>query len=143
MDHADFHEKLRERTLKITPQRVAIYREVCHSKEHPSIEMIYKKIKKKFPRISFDTVYRTLLTFSETGLLKPVESYGYTKRFDPNTAPHHHVHCIRCRRIMDFTDRSCDKIRVPEAVSKQFQLVSKKIVLEGICKKCLSLKPKT
>ncbi len=131
-----FHKKFREHELKITPQRLAIYQEVCHSKEHPSIDMVYQKIKKKFPRISFDTVYRTLITFCDTGLVKPVEGYGYTKRFDPNMDRHHHFHCVKCRRIFDFFDPAYDRLREPAKLKAGFRILNKKVVLEGICPGC-------
>lgn len=131
-----FHDKFRSHGLKITPQRLAIYQQVCHSKEHPSIDRVYQKIKKKFPRISFDTVYRTLITFCDTGLVKPVEGYGYTKRFDPNMERHHHFHCLKCRKIVDFYDSSYDQLDNPQKIAPGYRILTKKVVLEGMCPDC-------
>lgn len=136
MDPEIFQKTCRSHGLKVTPQRSAIYREIESSREHPSIDQVYRKVRRKCPHISFDTVYRTLLGFCEAGLLQPVESYGYTKRFDPNRNPHHHLRCIKCHRITDFYDKGYDTLRLPKALPKNFQVLSKKIVLEGLCEKC-------
>ena len=131
-----FQDLCRKSGLKMTPQREAIYEEVRFSKEHPSIDMIYKKIKTKFPRISFDTVYRTLITFCEMGLVKLVEGYGYTKRFDPNMDCHHHFHCVKCQKIFDFYDPAYDRLKEPQKMKAGFRILNKKVVLEGICPGC-------
>ncbi|HOW58813.1 MAG TPA: transcriptional repressor [Candidatus Omnitrophota bacterium] len=131
-----FHDKCRERGLKLTPQRLAIYEAMRYSKEHPSIDMVYQKIKKKFPRISFDTVYRTLITLCDIGLVKPVEGYGYTRRFDPNTGQHHHFHCVKCQKIVDFYDQTYDRLTAPSKIAPGYKILSKKVVVEGLCPDC-------
>jgi Fur family peroxide stress response transcriptional regulator len=75
-------DRCREVGLKITPQRVAIYRELLETDEHPSAERLHEKIRKKLPNISLDTVNRTLLTLSEIGAAYVVEGTGDAKRFD-------------------------------------------------------------
>ena len=135
-DENILHKKCMELGLKITPQRLAIFEEIRYSKEHPSIDMVYRKIKTKFPHISFDTVYRTLITFCASGMVKPVEGYGYTKRFDPNMDRHHHFHCVKCQKIFDFYDPSYDRLRGPAKLKAGFRILNKKVVLEGICPGC-------
>jgi len=128
--------------LKITPQRVAIYKELVSSQKHPSASMIYRKIKNYFPNISFGTVNNTLLTFSEIGLAKVVESSGDSKRFDPNLVPHHHFKCIRCGKIVDFYNDAYDVINVPAAINTRFVVLGRKMYLEGLCDKCRIKKKK-
>ena len=122
--------------LKITPQRTAIVQELLKAKDHPTADDIYQRIVKKMPNISFDTVNRTLLTFSKIGITKVVEGYGQAKRYDPDLGIHHHFRCIRCGRIIDFHNRDYDNIAVPAEISKRFTVTSKKVVLEGLCGKC-------
>lgn len=131
-----FREKCKREKIKVTPQRLAIYQELLKSKEHPNAEILFKKVRKIYPNISFDTVNRTLLTFSNIGILNVVEGYGEPKRFDPNTHSHHHFRCIKCNRILDFYDSSYDSIKLPESFEKQHIIISKRVVLEGICDKC-------
>ena len=62
---SQFIKRSKELGLKVTPQRIAIYRELAGSMQHPSTEMIYKNIKDYYPNISLTTVYRTLETFEK------------------------------------------------------------------------------
>jgi len=131
-----FYLRSKEYGLKITPQRTAIYLELLKAKDHPSADIIYKRIAKKIPNISFDTVNRTLLTFSKIGIANVVEGYGQAKRYDPDMDIHHHFRCIQCGSIIDFRNKEYDNITVPEEINKQFTVISKKVVLEGLCSKC-------
>jgi Fe2+ or Zn2+ uptake regulation protein len=65
-----------------------------------------------------------------------VEGYGGSKRFDPNIAPHHHFKCTSCHRIIDFYNENYDNIKIPADIQKRFNVVSKRVLLEGLCKKC-------
>jgi Fur family peroxide stress response transcriptional regulator len=131
-----FYRKSKEHGLKITPQRTAIYQELLKAKDHPSADRIYKRIVKKIPNISFDTINRTLLTFSQIGVANIVEGYGQPKRYDPYTDTHHHFRCTHCNTIIDFHSKEYDNISVPKAINKQFTVLNKKVVLEGLCDRC-------
>jgi Fur family transcriptional regulator, peroxide stress response regulator len=133
---AVFFKRSRDNGLKITPQRYAIYQELIKAKDHPSADIIYKRIIKKIPNISFDTVNRTLLTFSKIGITNIVEGYGQPKRYDPDMHAHHHFRCIQCNSIIDFHNKDYDNIAVSEDIKKQFTVINKKVVLEGFCNKC-------
>ncbi len=131
-----FRHRCREHNLKITPQRTAIYKELIMSKDHPTVSSIFGKVRNVFPCISFDTVSRTLLTFAGIGVVSLVEGYGEPKRFDPYTEPHHHFRCIKCNNIIDFQHKAFDRIKIPEDIQRQFTVLGKRVVLEGICDKC-------
>lgn len=131
-----FHERSKEHGLKITPQRTLIYQELLKAKDHPTADDIYRRIVKKIPNISFDTVNRTLLTFSQIGITQVVEGYGQPKRYDPDMETHHHFRCIRCNSIIDFHNQDFDNLPVPEEFNKQFTVMNKKVVLEGLCSMC-------
>ena len=131
-----FIDACRRHQLKITPQRVAIYRELIQSKQHPTANMMFGTIKKAFPNISFDTVNRALMTFADIGVVDVVEGFGGPKRFDPDTGAHHHLHCTVCGRIIDFEYDRYARLDVPEAISRTFTVVSKRVVLKGICETC-------
>ncbi|MBU0468617.1 MAG: transcriptional repressor [Candidatus Omnitrophica bacterium] len=133
-----FKQKCKESGLRITHQRLAIFEELSKSKDHPSADDVYRKIRKIFPHISFDTVYRTLQSFYQIGIIKIVEGYGEKKRFDSHTKNHHHLRCLKCNSIIDFYNKSYDSISVPQELKKEFEVLNKKVVLEGICKNCKS-----
>ncbi|MDD5130884.1 MAG: Fur family transcriptional regulator [Candidatus Omnitrophica bacterium] len=131
-----FIQKFRDHGLKVTPQRTAIYHELLKAKDHPTIEVILKKVRTALPSISFDTVYRTVLSFADYGIIQIVGGYGGSKRFDADISQHHHFRCVRCEKIEDFRSDYFDNIKIPDEVKKQFNVSQKKVLLEGICAEC-------
>jgi Fur family peroxide stress response transcriptional regulator len=131
-----FKIKCKDNRLRITPQRIAIYEILQGDDGHPSADDVYKKIKHRFPNISFDTVNRTLLSFVDSGIIKLTESYNRQKRFDPDIENHHHLSCIKCGKIIDFTEKDFDQIKIPKTIQDKYDIQGKRVVLEFICDKC-------
>ncbi len=122
--------------LKVTPQRLSIYSELAKARNHPTADDLYRIITKKYPRISFDTVNRTLLTFSETGMIDIIESLGNQRRFDPNTNPHHHFQCAGCDSIFDLYCKGFDGLDLPGMYQNQFTVFKRRVVFNGLCREC-------
>ena len=133
---ADFAHKCHGVNLRVTPQRVAVYQELVKSKAHPSANMVYQKVRKKFPHISLDTVNRTLLTLAEVGLASVLAGSGDGKRFDGGLETHQHFRCIKCNKIIDFNCRGLENIKLPAAIRENFTILAKTVYLEGICSYC-------
>jgi len=131
-----FANRCREMGLKVTPQRIAVYRELLKTDEHPSAEALHKKVKKIFPNISLDTVNRTLLTLDEIGAAQVVEGSGDAKRYDADTAEHQHFKCVKCKRIIDFHHKPFDDIKLPAYIERKFKVLRKTVYVEGICDLC-------
>ena len=131
-----FVNRCQENNLKITPQRTAIYKELLSAIDHPSADIIHKRVIKKFPHISLDTVNRTVLAFADLGIIRVVEGYGKPKRFDPDIGNHHHFQCVKCHKIIDFHNKAYDRIEIPNDIKNKLTVLNKKVVLEGICDKC-------
>ena len=132
----DFIEACKAHHLKVTPQRMAIYRELVQSTEHPTVDAMFQTVKKEFPNISYDTVSRTMLTFAEIGMVDLVEVYGGAKRFDPNVTIHHHLHCVSCGKILDFHNDQYNNRDIPDEVQQHFRVLTSRVVLKGICEQC-------
>jgi Fur family peroxide stress response transcriptional regulator len=135
-----FQIMCRKAGLKVTPQRVAVYKALIESKEHPSAEVLWRKVRKTYPNISLDTVNRTLLTLAEIGAAFIVEGSGDVKRFDGYLESHQHFKCIKCRRIIDFHHKPFDSIAVPKSISTKYTVLKKTVYLEGICDLCRNRK---
>ena len=133
-----FINQCKAHKLKITPQRIAIFRELVQSKKHPSADTMFHSIRKAFPNISFDTVNRTLLTLARIGIIDVVEGQGGPRRFDPDITCHHHFHCRICGEIIDFHNKSYDQLEIPDHMQKKYTVLNKRVVLDGICNKCSS-----
>lgn len=131
-----FQRKCREAGLKITPQRMAVYKVLIESKQHPSAEMVFRNVREMIPNISLDTVNRTLLTLAEIGAASTIEGTGDVKRFDGRLEAHQHFKCIKCRRIFDFHYKPFDNIPVPKNISRKFTVLKKTVYFEGICDLC-------
>ena len=131
-----FQAKCRKAGLKITPQRMAVYKVLIESKQHPSAEVVFRKVREVLPNISLDTVNRTLLTLAEIGAALIVEGSGDVKRFDGKLETHQHFKCVKCKRIFDFHYKPFDNIAVPKSISRKFIVLKKTVYLEGICDSC-------
>jgi len=143
MSCAEIDEKIRmftglcrETCLRVTPQRIEIYKELIKTDDHPSAEMLYERVRKTFPNISFDTVNRTLLTLNEIGAAFIVEGSGNVRRFDGGMEKHQHFKCIKCKRIVDFQHKPFDNIELPSSLGKKFKILKKAVYIEGLCDLC-------
>lgn len=105
-----FREQLKQKGLKVTPQRVAIYEAVVILKNHPTAENIIAFIKNNHPNISVGTVYKVLDSLVENQLLKKVKNEKDVMRYDAILLKHHHLYCSETDKIEDFEDPELDKI---------------------------------
>jgi len=96
--------RLSEAGLKITPQRIAVLEAVIELRNHPTAENIIEFIKANHPNIATGTVYKSLETYVEKGLIKKVKTDRDIMRYDAMTDPHHHLYCSSSDRIEDFID---------------------------------------
>lgn len=128
--------RCREAGLKITPQRMAVYKVLIESKQHPSAEVVFREVRGVIPNISLDTVNRTLLTLADIHAAFIVEGSGDVKRFDGRLETHQHFKCIKCKRIVDFHYKPFDNISIPKNISSTYTVLRKTVYLEGICDLC-------
>ena len=131
-----FYQQCKAHGLKITPQRVAVYKALTSSLSHPSADQVHRQVRAEFPNISLDTVNRTLITFAKAQMIDVVEGHGDPRRYDPNTLDHHHFFCVSCHRIFDFTDRELDKITLPPQIEERFTVTGSRLCLTGYCDTC-------
>jgi Fur family peroxide stress response transcriptional regulator len=103
-------EKLREKALKVTPQRVAIYEAVIRLNNHPTADNIIEYIKKNHPTISVGTVYKVLDSLVENELLKKVKTEKDIMRYDAVLSNHHHLYCAETDRIEDYADEKLNQL---------------------------------
>lgn len=133
---AAFQTMCKKFNLKVTPQRMAVYEALTAAHNHPSADAVYKKVRERYPNISFDTVNRTLHTFIDIGAVEPVEGHGGPRRYDPNIDMHHHFHCVECGAIIDLYADMFKRIEIPFELEQQFTITGKRIILKGYCAKC-------
>lgn len=122
--------------LKVTHQRIEIYRQLVLLPDHPSAETLYKRLLPTLPTISLDTVYRTLTTLEQHGLVSRIQTAESQARFEAVFTHHHHLICSRCKQVVDFTWPEVDAVTLPEDLAQWGQIDSKTIVMYGICNTC-------
>jgi len=126
----------RQAGVKLTPQRIEIFREVAASIEHPSAEMVLKAVQPRMPTVSLDTVYRTLWLLADLGLVSTLGPKRASVRFDANLAQHHHYVCVRCGLARDFESGELDALRIPKAVKELGSVASTHVEVRGVCGRC-------
>lgn len=135
-----FERLCRSAGLKVTPQRLVVYKALSESVDHPSADSVYRRVKNDMPNISFDTVNRTLLKLAEVGAAFIVEGSGDVKRFDGNMDSHQHFKCVKCKKIFDFHYKPFDDIELPAVIENKFKILRKTVYLEGLCSDCNAMR---
>jgi Fur family peroxide stress response transcriptional regulator len=127
-------DKYRNIGLKLTPQRMAIFDYLDGNKDHPSAEEIYKAVLKRFPTMSFATVYNTLSALRDKGGVQELTIDPAKKRYDPDTGRHNHMICMACKKVVDI--QIDYDLKLPKSVRGDFTVVTNHIEFYGFCPGC-------
>lgn len=134
----EFTEACDRLGIKVTHQRMEIYRVLIATEEHPDAASVYARVRKRIPTISLDTVYRNLRLLADHGLVSIVGMSQESVRFDGNMSAHHHFTCIRCGMIRDFPGESIADLKIPDAAQAFGAALSMHVEVKGICRECQS-----
>lgn len=134
---SELEEKLRLKKLKITPQRLEILHAIQTLPSHPSAELIFQSVKRRYPAVSLATVYKTLETLVEIGEIKvAVVSQGKTL-YDTRLDKHHHFICSTCGYVEDVEmNLNCLETCFPKNQMGSNQVHYSEVVFHGLCAKC-------
>ncbi|WP_437735984.1 Fur family transcriptional regulator [Sorangium sp. So ce1335] len=138
---------VRSSGLKLTPQRLAIVRELAADPTHPTAQELFERLRPALPTMSFATVYNTLDALASAGLCVALSLSPGASRFDPNMAPHHHAVCDRCGLVRDVpceprepreapTARSEEIVPAQLAAAPGFEVRAVERIYRGICATC-------
>jgi Fe2+ or Zn2+ uptake regulation protein len=124
--------RLREHGIQPSAQRVAIAEYVLHTDEHPSADLVWKRVQAKLPYVSRATVYNTLNLFVETGLLRALSLADQSVVFDPKTERHHHFIDEETGEIHDVP---WEKVQVCNVEAlRGFEIHDYQVVMRGVRK---------
>jgi Fur family peroxide stress response transcriptional regulator len=129
--------------VKLTHQRLEIFRELAATEKHPDADSIYRAVQQRMPTVSVDTVYRTLWMLHDLGLVTTLGPQGGGVRFDANLEQHHHYVCVRCGLVSDFDSEELNGLRVPDAVRQIGSIVDAHVEVRGLCADCQKRKEAT
>jgi Fur family peroxide stress response transcriptional regulator len=129
--------------VKLTHQRLEIFREVASSLEHPDAERVFRAVRRRVPTVSIDTVYRTLWMLNDLGLITTLGPRRDSVRFDANLEHHHHYVCVRCDLARDFESAELGALRVPAAVQELGRITALQVEVRGVCRRCAGMEART
>lgn len=138
MEEQNVTSMLREKGFKVTPQRLAIYKVLCNTTEHPSAEMIFNKLQPYYPTMSLATVYKTIEILREIGFVQVLNVGEDSFRYDANVTNHPHIRCMSCKRVDDMHD--IDSAEFIEQIRQKtaYRLTGQQFYFYGICPECQS-----
>ena len=139
----EFVARCRERGIAVTPQRLAVIRALLTSENHPSPHEICAAVRRRHPHVSLATVHRILEQFCEVGEARKVTRLHDVARYDGNVEAHHHVLCVRCRRVHDVEIPDVDKLLEGATSLGPFALLRCSVEIEALCRECQRAEKRT
>ena len=110
MKITEIRDKLIEKGLKVTPQRIAILEAIIKLNNHPAAEKIFDYIRNNHPNIATATVYKVLDALVANELIKKVKTERDVMRYDAVMESHHHLYCSESDRIEDYNDNELNEL---------------------------------
>jgi Fur family peroxide stress response transcriptional regulator len=129
-------KKLRSEGFKLTPQRLAVIKFLMGNCNHPTAREIHKELKRKYPSLSFSTVYNTLNMLEGIEEIQSLNVCDDHLNYDPNMTPHIHFCCTKCGTIRDVFTEDKETIRIPEQEIEGHRIDSYQVVFKGTCLDC-------
>lgn len=125
-----------ENSYRITKQRQKILELLTNTKEHPTADEIYKKLKGKFPRLSLGTVYRNLRILKEQGQIWELDFGTGLSHFDAVLHSHYHFICKNCHKIYDIRIPAIKELDEKVRTMTGFRIYSHRLEFFGLCDSC-------
>ena len=130
---------LKAKGLRVTPQRFAVYANLLERQDHPTAEQILSDLNQDAPTSSQATVYLSLQTLRDSGLVREVLLEQGVCRYDANIEPHHHFRCKSCGEIEDIMWNAFEGLGFQQ-IRSGLQIDSYEVTVNGVCDRCKSQK---
>ncbi len=131
----DIIKTLKNKGLRVTPQRFGVYANLLARKDHPTVDQILRDLNQEAPTSSQATVYAALQALREVGLVREVLLEEGVCRYDANVAPHHHFRCNCCGAIEDISWNTFPNIDVSQ-LREGLKVERYEVTVEGTCDRC-------
>ncbi len=135
----EFQRLCREQGEPLTEQRLLVLEAVLDLEDHPTADQVHEAVTRRDPGVSRATVYRALESLARIGVVVKASHPGRAVRYDSRTETHHHMVCVRCDGVIDFTDERLDALPVPDTSPLGFEVSGVQVQLRGICRRCHEL----
>ena len=128
---------LREAGQKVTPQRVLILCAVRHSGAHVTAAKVIDALHTEHPYIDVSTVYRTMASATDLGLVSETDMGGGESEFEwIGRDRHHHLICRTCGDVISLDHAYLDSLATVLYEALGFQADLGHFAIFGICKEC-------
>jgi Fe2+ or Zn2+ uptake regulation protein len=119
-----------------TQQRELILGIVRSTMEHPTADWVYRRARRRLPRISLGTVYRNLKELAVEGAIRELHSGGEPARFDGNTGQHYHIRCVTCGRVNDLPISVDHRVEEEAGRAMNYRILGHQVEVLGVCPGC-------
>jgi len=127
---------LKEKGLKLTPQRRLIVDIIHDTGAHLSAEDIIATVQKKMPGVNKSTIYRTLDVLERAGCVFKSESGDHFIFHHAEEGHHHHLVCLKCGKTIECVEGLFQPIEKSLAEKYSFRVSFKHVVINGLCGEC-------
>jgi Fe2+ or Zn2+ uptake regulation protein len=121
---------------RATRQLEAVFQTLQGDPSHPFADEIYRRVRKKLPRISLATVYRNLQRLVEDGKIRTVLLGERVARYDPEISDHDHFICERCGRVSDLFLEQARQIDLTPLTHDGYIVMTHNLTVYGVCQVC-------
>ncbi len=133
-----FRRYLRERSLPVTTQREQVAEVVLAAVGHLSVEDIEQQLRQRNLHIGKATVYRTLDILARSGMITERDFGEGFRRYErvPGHPHHEHLICVRCGKVIEFTNDRLERLKALVADEYGFQHHHHRLEIYGVCREC-------
>jgi Fur family transcriptional regulator, peroxide stress response regulator len=128
-------QTLKEKGMRVTPQRCAVYANLLGRDDHPTVEQLLRDLNQSFPISSQATVYSSLQSLRDAGLVREVLLDEGVSRYDANIKPHHHFRCRCCGIIKDIDWSALPQLSLA-GVQPNLRPETYEVTVYGVCDRC-------
>jgi Fur family transcriptional regulator, peroxide stress response regulator len=133
---AEFAQRCRAAGLRVTGQRLAVYRALAIDPAHPTADAVYARLRRRLPTLSRTTVYRILESLERAGFIRRVSTLHGVVRFDANLDTHQHLVCRICHTMIDVDAPALKALTIPAELAGGFVAEQLDIRIVGCCPDC-------
>ena len=124
--------RCKQNGLRMTGQRKVIAQIPDSSKDHPDVEELFARASAQDPNMSLATVYRTVKTLEERGILAKVEFGDGRARYEAAGRAHHdHLIDVDTGKIIEFVDPEIEALQEKIAAKLGYRLTGHRMELFG------------
>jgi len=135
---SEFKTYLKDKGFRLTPERLSVFEGVLNCKGHFDPDQLYEKVQRYNKKVSRATIYRVIPLLLEYGLItETLRSQGRVSYERVQGAKHHHhMVCLKCGKLVEFTDNIIEKDIKKITETYGFDLVEHRLGITGYCRSC-------